>query len=237
MSPLVAAAISTLQHDLRSLKNDLESLRKRNEELESLQQRNKELEQRLEEVIQLSLEDPLTKILNFRGFERALETAFRREFREAYPEKPETASEKGVVLLMMDLNKFKPINDTYGHEAGNAALQHFSRTIHQMIRAEDTVARLGGDEFAVILTDTTTEQSAPHIEAIRKQISSLEFDWMDEKGEHHAIQFGGTVIAYDCDLGKTPAENYKLADWELIEAKKAGRKSPNNHSGPNPQIR
>ena len=103
-----------------------------------------ELEEARAEIARLealSHEDALTGLLNRRGFERDLAHAiqFMRRYRST------------LGLLMIDLDGFKPINDTLGHAAGDAALQHVAKLFERHTRGSDSVARLGGDEFAVIL--------------------------------------------------------------------------------------
>jgi diguanylate cyclase (GGDEF)-like protein len=89
----------------------------------------------------LALEDPLTGLLNRRGFFRDLARAI------AYRARYGTS----IGLLLADLDSFKGINDRYGHEVGDRALVHLARTLRSNVRASDSVGRLGGDEFAVII--------------------------------------------------------------------------------------
>lgn len=196
-----------------------------NRQLLAAQQENAHLRERLDEEIQKRVEaehrqtiDHLTGIPNRKGFTKELEEALSVEKRYAREGSPEPS--KGVTLLMIDLNKFKPINDNYGHAAGDAALILFTQKIQQMIRPGDTVARLGGDEFALILPHTNTQDAAHRIAMIQKSIQSLELDY-----EGHKINFGGTAVAYDCDLTKGYQENYVAADERLTVEKEKGRRT------------
>jgi diguanylate cyclase (GGDEF)-like protein/PAS domain S-box-containing protein len=98
---------------------------------------------RVEEELQhLAEHDPLTGLANRRNFEQAL---------SLHRAAPDRAGEGAVVML--DLDGFKPINDTYGHRTGDRLLVGIARAVRRQLRHRDCIARLGGDEFAVLLTD------------------------------------------------------------------------------------
>jgi diguanylate cyclase (GGDEF)-like protein len=101
---------------------------------------------RLADTLQdLADSDPLTNLWNRRRFEEELERQIGR--RRRYGD--ETA------LLMVDLNRFKPVNDTYGHAVGDELLKAVASALRKRIRATDSIARLGGDEFVVMLTNVS----------------------------------------------------------------------------------
>jgi diguanylate cyclase (GGDEF)-like protein len=107
----------------------------------------------------LAQEDPLTGLLNRRGFFRDLARAVAYRGRYGTP----------VGLLLADLDAFKPINDQYGHEVGDKALIHLATLLRNNVRASDSVGRLGGDEFGVILwqvDEATAWQKAASLEAM-----------------------------------------------------------------------
>ena len=97
--------------------------------------------------------DPLTQLSNRREFEHALEQALISSERRG----------SMVALLLFDLDRFKSVNDTYGHPVGDALLKFFANSIKAAIRETDHAARLGGDEFAVILTDIERPEQASHV--------------------------------------------------------------------------
>lgn len=101
-----------------------------------------EQKERIEYLETLSETDALTGLANLRGFKNFLHRTLAASHRHG---------EKGV-LAYLDLDAFKSINDTFGHDAGDQVLQHVGKVILENVRATDLVARLGGDEFAVILT-------------------------------------------------------------------------------------
>lgn len=103
--------------------------------------------ERLELLEALSITDELTTLFNRRGFV----DAFRRELNIS------RRTGIGGVLVVIDLDGFKAINDTYGHLAGDTYLRQVARALREKVRSRDVVARLGGDEFAVLLTETTPE--------------------------------------------------------------------------------
>jgi diguanylate cyclase (GGDEF)-like protein len=107
----------------------------------------------------LALEDPLTGLLNRRGFFRDLARAI------AYRARYRTS----IGLLVADLDSFKAINDTHGHEVGDKVLIHLAALLRNNVRASDSVGRLGGDEFAVIIwqvDEASAHQKALSLEGI-----------------------------------------------------------------------
>lgn len=98
----------------------------------------------LQQLRDLAFRDELTQLLNRREFDRRLREEWLRSVRFQRP----------LALMMMDLDRFKVINDTHGHPAGDAVLQHVARLLAAQIRQVDFVARLGGDEFALLMVET-----------------------------------------------------------------------------------
>lgn len=121
-------------------------LREMEEKLRAAEDRLAEQRERIAYLETLSLTDELTGLLNRRGFA----DAFRRELATA------RRTGTGGVLVIIDLDGFKAINDTHGHLAGDQYLRRVAAVLAENVRAKDVVARLGGDEFAVLLTDTET---------------------------------------------------------------------------------
>lgn len=111
-------------------------------------------------------EDPLTGLVNRRGFERALERAlaFVRRYGAT------------AALLYLDLDGFKPINDRFGHAAGDWALGRVARLVGAKVRASDVVGRVGGDEFAVLLWNVTGAQAEEKARAIEAMIEQESFE-------------------------------------------------------------
>ena len=107
--------------------------------------------------------DPLLDILNRRGLERELQRSL------AYVRRYGTSA----ALISLDLDNFKPVNDRYGHAAGDRALQEVSTILRQMVRESDVVARLGGDEFAVLLWNISEPQAIAKARELESAIAAM----------------------------------------------------------------
>lgn len=156
----------------------------------------------------LASTDWLTDCLN-RG---AFTGAVSRHLDRCAPRDP------GGALLIVDADDFKSVNDRFGHDAGDEALQLIACTIRKAVRGTDLVGRLGGEEFGVFLADAdrvTVDQLA---ESIRHAISVLVFAPGDTPCPL-SVSIGGATYA----PGATFAELYRLADQHLYEAKNTGR--------------
>lgn len=158
-------------------------------------------------AIHIATTDQLTGISNRRGFEMLARHSLRMCQRTAKP----------ATLLLFDLNKFKQINDTYGHAAGDLALSLFAEGLLSVFRESDVIGRLGGDEFVVLLNGTGREQSQ---DALRR----LE-QWI--KGATHArdlayeVVFSAGQIEFDPHSSASIEEMLSRADAFMYEAKKA----------------
>ena len=140
--------------------------------------------------------DPLTGAYNRMFLENFIENMFKIN------------STKTVVML--DIDFFKKINDTYGHQVGDEVLKHFVQTISHKIRKTDFLIRYGGEEFLLYMPDTTKEEALIVMYKIKKHLS-------DFKGLKYTFSAG---VA---DEGETLSEMIKIADERLYSAKKSGR--------------
>ncbi|MEO5335928.1 MAG: GGDEF domain-containing protein [Magnetospirillum sp. WYHS-4] len=122
---------------------------------------------RIVELERLALTDELTGILNRRGFQRELTHALAAARRY---------DEKGV-LVYVDLDGFKPINDTYGHAAGDEVLRRVARILQDNVRDTDAVGRMGGDEFAVLLARSSWEDGLRRAEALDRALNNAFIGW------------------------------------------------------------
>ncbi|MEQ6341711.1 MAG: GGDEF domain-containing protein [Gammaproteobacteria bacterium] len=153
--------------------------------------------------------DALTELINRRGFERSLHRFWISAIEE------NTAH----VLAMIDLDGFKPINDTYGHQAGDEMLKAVSKTIKACLRNSDLVARLGGDEFAVLLHGCPLEHAQEIAEGIRRAIQETQVDW-----NGHSIGVGASIgLARITSKLESPQDAIEAADAACYVAKKAGK--------------
>ncbi|HYF39274.1 MAG TPA: GGDEF domain-containing protein [Gemmatimonadales bacterium] len=147
--------------------------------------------------------DPLTGLHNRRGFDEAFTLITART----------------GALVYCDLDRFKSLNDTLGHPAGDAALVHFARIIREQIRAGDVAGRIGGEEFAVWLPDTPLDLGARIADRIRNKLGTTAWDW---QGKRWALSASFGVAACpetSPSLDNLPAQ----ADAALYAAKRGGR--------------
>lgn len=162
-----------------------------------------------EQLRLLAATDSLTRLYNHRHYMVRLESAIKQARRHHRP----------LSVLMMDLDHFKRINDTYGHQQGDKVLQAFAAVLQRTAREEDTLARYGGEEFAAVLPDTSVHGAVRLAERIRERLSALEF-------EHPAGSFRVSVSIGAAELSDAirSAEDFSsLADLALYEAKALGR--------------
>lgn len=149
--------------------------------------------------------DPLTGLANRRGVLQKMDAAFKRQ--------------QPLALLYIDLDKFKPVNDTYGHEAGDAVLRKVAELFLSCVRDEDTVARLGGDEFIIVLYGLTERTM---VEERVKKIMELinEPIWLNDLRIKLGASIGITMAPGD---GATVEALLQAADETMYAVKKAGR--------------
>ena len=165
----------------------------------------------------LASTDPLTRALNRRGFEIAVSRL--REIRHL--------KDKSWVfgLIILDLDYFKDINDTYGHAIGDRVLEKVAETLRQALRDDDLVVRLGGEEFAVLLPSATAAVTKRIGERLSNMIRAIEVPV--SKGSKELVKvtasFGATVGGEGRHKSVDLADAMALADEAMYEAKDAGR--------------
>ncbi|RWL97806.1 GGDEF domain-containing protein [Mesorhizobium sp.] len=166
------------------------------------------LSARSQTLEQAALTDGLTGMQNRRYFDDAL-----REYLDEFGR-----IDKPVGLMILDLDHFKQVNDTHGHDVGDEVLRAVAQCVRGMTRYHDVVARLGGEEFAVVTPNMDAELLARFAERIRKAIANL------------SILSGNVRLKVTTSVGlavwdrKESAEDfYRRADRQLYEAKKQGR--------------
>ena len=162
LTPKVREAINQLMAEVQHLRQELERARRRVDHLE-----------------QLADQDTLTPVLNRRAFVRELSRIM------AYVERYEA----DTAILYFDVNGLKQINDTHGHAAGDAALNHVAQVLLDHVRGSDVVGRLGGDEFAVILAQADLDGAAAKAKGLAEAIQAQAIDW-DGTGLRVQASFG-----------------------------------------------
>lgn len=170
-------------------------------------------EQLQNELKAQALRDSLTQIANRRAFEKALENEWERLKRQRQP----------LSLLFMDIDYFKPYNDTYGHDAGDQCLQQVAAGILTALnRPSDLAARIGGEEFVVLLPDTDAEGAAVIGSRIQAQLEQLAIPHAaSEVSQRVTLSIG--VASQVPDRESKPKGLLKAADTALYAAKAAGR--------------
>ena len=171
-----------------------------------------------EDLERLAFYDALTGLPNRLLFRERLDRSLKEARRSA---------SKRTAVLYLDLDKFKPVNDTYGHTTGDALLQEVARRLSESVREVDTVARLGGDEFAIVLHEVA--DAAATLRIADKIIAAINEPVFVEG---HLCHVGTSIgIAFAPDHAEQAAVLVELADAAMYVAKKSGRNCYSVHQG------
>lgn len=165
------------------------------------------LEERCQALHAEMTKDPMTQVANRGEFDRMLEA-----FVEAHLETDLRCS-----LIMADIDHFKRINDTFGHQAGDEAIMAFANLMKSLCRSGDLVARYGGEEFAILCADCNNATAAKRADIIRKQLSETNHSYLG--GKNITASFGVTEL----QPGDTPETLLRRSDRALLQAKDQGR--------------
>jgi diguanylate cyclase (GGDEF)-like protein len=146
----------------------------------------------------------------------------RRFLRESLPQLQASSSRRGapLCLIMLDLDHFKRVNDTYGHLVGDRTLRAVSEALRESSRRADLIARYGGEEFAVLCPDTDCETGLHVAERLRAAVEALDETVLGHPGPQ-TISLGVAVQTRDHEL--TPEQLIDQADVAMYEAKHRGR--------------
>ena len=166
-----------------------------------------EVEKENKHLRSLSLTDELTRLYNYRFFTIQLEIEIERTRRTGHP----------CSLMMIDLDNFKLLNDSYGHVVGNNFLVEVARTIGKRLRPIDILCRYGGDEFAVIMPATGLFDAMRIGQRLRESMSRI--PWQLD----NAVSASIGLAEYQPDSKQEPSEFVNMADRALYEAKKNGK--------------
>ena len=166
------------------------------------------------QLLTLALKDSLTGLNNRRAFIQSAEAEVSRAMRHG--------SDLCVVISAID--KFKAVNDTYGHAAGDAVLKHIAKILMETFRKEDVIGRIGGEEFAFILPQTNADQAKQLMDKLRMKIEMSECAVQDERGKSVTLKVTSSfgIASFD-DKTENLASLMKRADAALYEAKDTGR--------------
>ncbi|MDL2400829.1 PleD family two-component system response regulator [Rhizobium mayense] len=172
---------------------------------------NDRLRASVQHTIELAVTDALTGLNNRRYLDNHLKILFNRSLTRGRP----------LSVLITDIDRFKQVNDTYGHDAGDEVLREFAARIRSTVRGADLACRYGGEEFVVVMPDTSPEVSAAVAERLRAVVETMPF----------TLRASGVALDVTASFGiasrwetvETPEQLMKHADRALYEAKNAGR--------------
>lgn len=204
-------------HTIKAMADDLKKSRKYIDRIRLLSAENEALKSKLEELKQLALIDELTGIYNHRHIMGILDNEIARTKRIKGKRREKTTSEL-LSILMLDLDHFKNINDSFGHPAGNAVLMQFSKLLKEILRKTDFYGRYGGEEFLIILPGTAKRGASIIGGKLRKSCENLIVNY---KGEEVHFTFSGGIAEL-----KPNDDAFSLiarADKRLYAAKNSGR--------------
>ncbi len=195
------------QDQIRRLANGLE--REVLTKTESLRQALVEAQQANETIVYLAEHDALTGLLNRPRFERELERWLDHVHRYR----------RTAALMFIDLDNFKRVNDTQGHEAGDHYLIEFAAMLRSAFRTTDHIGRLGGDEFVVLMPDSGREQA---VAAAEKLLRTLKEATIEIHGVRHTVS-ASLGLALAPEHSTRVEELIRCADAAMYDAKQAGR--------------
>ena len=178
------------------------------QEVQEAEQRIHTLEAKLQHMSELVREDGLTGSLNRRGLDDVFERETARSDRRGTP----------LCIALLDLDDFKRLNDTYGHQAGDGALKHLVRIVKDTLRTMDVIARFGGEEFLILLPETTVEAAAQTMTRLQRELTKHYF--MHENNKVLITFSAGVALRLP---NEEQAALVKRADQAMYEAKKTGK--------------
>ncbi len=168
----------------------------------------------IKKLNEMAIRDELTGLYNRREMKRLLDDEFERYERYGYH----------VSLIMLDIDHFKSVNDTFGHQVGDQVLKQVSQIIKDVVRSVDRTIRFGGEEFSILLPETIVDEALNVAERLRKGVESNNFNCKIEDGSQCEIQ-----ITISLGLAELPGDTENkdvlvfYADRALYVAKEAGR--------------
>ncbi|PAJ76354.1 GGDEF domain-containing protein [Pseudoalteromonas sp. NBT06-2] len=188
-----------------SLANTLKKMQSR---INSLESETKNYKEKLAEQRFKSLQDSLTKLPNRAAYDERIALEFNTFER----------SQHDLCLVVVDIDHFKRVNDTFGHSAGDKTLQVLANALKKSVRVTDFISRFGGEEFVIIMPNSDLKQILGPLEKIRKTIKSIPFKFKDKN-----IRITISIGASQFKKSDSILEVFDRADSALYEAKNSGR--------------
>ncbi|WP_417581898.1 PleD family two-component system response regulator [Pelagibacterium sp.] len=169
-----------------------------------------ELRESLNSTMAMAVIDELTGLYNRRYFERHLAMVLNKAQEQ----------DRDMALMLLDIDYFKPVNDTYGHDVGDAVLKEFATRLQRNIRGVDLACRFGGEEFVVVMPDTDMRAAQGVAERVRSAIADEGFQFGADRPLNVTVSAG---LALNDRENDTPESVIKRADVALYMAKRSGR--------------
>ena len=212
----IATRVDTIRSHMTQFRQDQgqrleqaeQQVQQLNERMRNMQQESEQLRQRVKRQRDLAMVDPLTGVPNRLAYNERMELEYARWKRYGH----------GLVMAVWDVDRFKSVNDTYGHQAGDKVLTVIAKLLQRQIRETDFVARFGGEEFVLIMPETDLDGAAKVTEHLRKSVAACEFHF---RGKRVPITIS---CGYSEFKGHDSAEQvFSRADAALYKAKEGGR--------------
>ncbi|RYG56990.1 MAG: diguanylate cyclase, partial [Alphaproteobacteria bacterium] len=169
-----------------------------------------ELRQSVNNSIALAVTDDLTGLYNRRYFDRHLNILLGKAQEQ----------ERNLAVMILDIDHFKSVNDTYGHDVGDVVLKEFSARVKRNIRGVDLACRFGGEEFVVLMPDTDVSNAELVAERVRQAIGEKSFEINASRPLTVTVSVG---VSFNETGADTPESLIKRADLALYRAKREGR--------------
>jgi diguanylate cyclase len=185
-----------------------DELREARARVEEVEREVTRLQSELAQVVELVRQDQLTGTLNRKGLDEVLEREVARSQRRDAP----------LCVALLDIDNFKRLNDTYGHQTGDQALTHLARVVQETLRPQDTVARYGGEEFVIVLPETDLAEAVAAMTRLQRELTRRIFLHDNEKT---LITFSAGVARLAAD--ETREQTLSRADAAMYEAKRTGK--------------
>ena len=204
--------ISDLMRDTRSMHEATEQSRNAlttaRQQVQAAEMRIQQMERDLEDLTERAREDQLTGTLNRRGLDEAFKRESARADRQSAP----------MCVALLDIDNFKKLNDTLGHQAGDEALMHIVQVIKAHLRPADALARYGGEEFVILLPDSDISEAVDVMSRLQRELTKRFFLHKNEK----------LLITFSCGVSQRSSSEdlepaISRADRALYQAKRAGK--------------
>lgn len=213
---VVIQETASIREETQRAHDELVSARDRAQQAE---QRIAELQAELEQASHLMRHDQLTGVQNRRGMQETFMREAARSQRHRAP----------ICVGLLDLDNFKALNDTHGHDVGDQALVHLTNVVRQNLRPSDSISRMGGEEFVIIYPDTSLENAADALVRLQRELTRAYFLANDQR---LLITFSAGVSEW------VPGEDFdvllKRADEAMYQAKQAGKNKVVSVPAPKP---